>query len=284
METFQPLISGAFAGLAVDLSLFPLDTIKTRLQASGGFARNGGFKGIYAGMGSIAAGSAPGAAIFFLSYETIRRQLNADGQVQHPTLLAVTSSSIAESLACIVRVPTEVVKQRTQASVSGTHSSFGTLRAILASDGLHGLYRGFLATLAREIPFVCIQFPLWEYFKVLAVRERLGSTPHELAVGDARSQDSPQYRANAGEAAICGAAAGSIAAALTTPLDVIKTRMMLSSGERRSWLLTASTIAKQEGIKSFFRGIVPRVFWISIGGFIFLGGYSFASDTLSSLQ
>lgn len=58
-DTLRPLLSGACAGLAVDLSLFPLDTLKTRLQAQGGFFVNGGWTGVYRGMGSIAVGSAP---------------------------------------------------------------------------------------------------------------------------------------------------------------------------------------------------------------------------------
>lgn len=48
------------AGTSVDVALFPLDTVKTRLQASEGFFKAGGFRGIYAGISAAAAGSAPG--------------------------------------------------------------------------------------------------------------------------------------------------------------------------------------------------------------------------------
>jgi solute carrier family 25 S-adenosylmethionine transporter 26 len=58
-------ISGAAAGLAVDVSLFPLDTLKTRLQASGGLSANGGFRGVYNGIGSIFAGSAPSGKLVY---------------------------------------------------------------------------------------------------------------------------------------------------------------------------------------------------------------------------
>lgn len=44
----------------MDVALFPLDTIKTRLQAAEGFRKAGGFRGIYNGLGSAALGSAPG--------------------------------------------------------------------------------------------------------------------------------------------------------------------------------------------------------------------------------
>ena len=43
------LISGGLAGTAVDVSLFPLDTIKTRLQSRQGFLAAGGFRNIYSG-------------------------------------------------------------------------------------------------------------------------------------------------------------------------------------------------------------------------------------------
>ena len=57
------LVSGGFAGLAVDVSLYPIDTVKTRLQAPEGFLRAGGFNGIYRGLLSAAIGSMPGAAL-----------------------------------------------------------------------------------------------------------------------------------------------------------------------------------------------------------------------------
>lgn len=45
--------------MCVDLTLFPLDTIKTRLQSQQGFYKAGGFRGIYAGVPSAAVGSFP---------------------------------------------------------------------------------------------------------------------------------------------------------------------------------------------------------------------------------
>ena len=64
------LCSGAIAGFAVDVALFPLDTIKTRLQSPQGFLKSGGFVGVYKGLSATAVGSAPGAALFFGCYET----------------------------------------------------------------------------------------------------------------------------------------------------------------------------------------------------------------------
>jgi len=43
---------------------------------------------------------------------------------------------------------------------------------------------------------------------------------------------------------------------------------------------TLSTIAKNEGYLALFKGIVPRVGWITLGGFIFFGAYEKSTEVL----
>ena len=43
----------------MDAGLFPLDTLKTRLQSPDGFVKSGGFQGVYSGLGTAVLGSAP---------------------------------------------------------------------------------------------------------------------------------------------------------------------------------------------------------------------------------
>jgi solute carrier family 25 S-adenosylmethionine transporter 26 len=69
------LLSGGVAGTTVDVALYPLDTIKTRLQSSQGFIKAGGFRGVYKGLSAAAVGSAPGAALFFSTYEMSKQIL-----------------------------------------------------------------------------------------------------------------------------------------------------------------------------------------------------------------
>ncbi|KAL0063682.1 S-adenosylmethionine transporter [Marasmius tenuissimus] len=265
----QSLISGGAAGTAVDLLFFPIDTIKTRLQSSQGFAQAGGFKGIYKGVGSVVVGSAPGAAVFFTTYDTLKHNLP-------PTLLSTNpnvaiplnhmiAASIGEVAACLVRVPTEVIKTRAQTARFGAtnQSSLSAFRMTIAHEGFSGLYRGFGITVMREIPFTSIQFPLYEFLKT-----RLGNY-----LG--RPTDKPRLYPH--EAAICGSIAGGFAAALTTPLDVLKTRVMLdlrtSSEARLSLHTRLTTIYRTEGMRALFSGVVPRTMWISAGGAVFLGVY-----------
>ena len=83
------LLAGGLAGTSVDVALFPLDTIKTRAQSAAGFRASGGFSRVYAGLGPAALGSAPNAALFFVTYDTAKRFLAAqtgsnrfDAQIQ----------------------------------------------------------------------------------------------------------------------------------------------------------------------------------------------------------
>ncbi|TRM62514.1 mitochondrial carrier domain-containing protein [Schizophyllum amplum] len=258
----QALCAGGMAGTSVDILFFPLDTLKTRLQAPQGFVKAGGFHGVYKGLGSVVVGSAPGAALFFSTYEFMKHNLPMPENLA--PLTHMMSASIAETAACFVRVPVEVIKTRTQTMSFGPEgkSSWGAAKLTLRHEGLRGFFRGFGTTLMRDIPFTALQFPLYELFKREAA----------IVLGHQRL---PPY-----EAALCGSVAGAISAAVTTPLDVLKTRVMLDTrvGQNKMPSLPqrARTIVAQEGAKALFSGIVPRMMWISAGGAVFLGVYEWA--------
>jgi len=254
------LLSGAVAGPCVDIALYPLDTIKTRLQSAGGFLKAGGFRGVYAGLGAGALGSAPGSMLFFSTYEGTKKVMGGTGET--PTGHVVAGSA-GEVMACLVRVPTENVKQKMQ--VGAYPSMMKCARGILAESGAIGFYTGYLTTVMREIPFAAIQFPLYEASK--------------KAWGQWQGQP-----VNTLQASLCGAACGGFAAAVTTPLDVTKTRLMLGADKDgvkyKGMISTMGRIYHSEGPATLFSGIVPRVFWISIGGAVFLGAYEQAKTSL----
>ena len=80
--------------------------------------------------------------------------------------------------------------------------------------------------------------------------------------------------------AICGSIAGGIAAATTTPLDFLKTRLMLNK-TTASLGSVIIRIYREEGPAVFFSGVGPRTMWISAGGAIFLGMYETVHSLLS---
>jgi len=248
-------MGGAGAGLAVDVFFFPLDTLKTRLQSSQGFVKAGGFKNIYRGLGTVVTGSMPSSALFFGSYTFAKQILSpsspsSDSSPHLPNI--IVASCFGEVVACGVRVPVEMVKQQMQVRKSETTGA--VIKNILKTGGIRSLYSGYLITVMRDIPFSVIQFPLWEYLKNETKKRR------EITVV---------------EEALCGSISGGVAGFLTTPLDVVKTRVML--GESRQ---TIGSLFKEGGVKVFFSGVVPRTLWLSLGGGVYLGVFSLLMNSI----
>uniref|UniRef100_A0ABM5FJC5 Mitochondrial S-adenosylmethionine carrier protein n=1 Tax=Pogona vitticeps TaxID=103695 RepID=A0ABM5FJC5_9SAUR len=147
-DFFVSLTAGGLAGVCVDLILFPLDTIKTRLQSPQGFKKAGGFRGIYAGVPSAAIGSFPNAAAFFVTYEYTKALLHTGSSPYLGPVRHMLAASFGEIVACLIRVPSEVVKQRAQ--VSSSSSTLRILSSTVREEGILGLYRGYKSTVLRE--------------------------------------------------------------------------------------------------------------------------------------
>lgn len=279
----EPLVAGGIAGTAVDVTLFPIDTIKTRVQTEGGFKASGGFRGVWRGLGAAALGSAPNGAIFFVGYEAVKPLLRdrTERIRQHlgvqdtygvcPAASESMAAGIGEVAACVIRVPTENVKQRMQ--VSRYLTSRDVVEGLWRQQGIAGFYTGFATTVAREMPFCFIQLPLWEELKRMWARRQGAET-------------------TALQGAACGSVAGAIAGGITNPVDVIKTRLMTEGPKtegpgaqcrpRRQtgfWDMYRRVVA-QEGHRALLRGMIPRVMWISMGGFVFFGSYEVAKESL----
>jgi solute carrier family 25 S-adenosylmethionine transporter 26 len=284
------LLAGGIAGMAVDMVLFPLDTIKTRLQSAQGLSLSGGFQKIYSGIAPTLLVSAPNAAIFFFTYEALFRaiQYSSDknekgaNQLKCPMIASLLASSGAEFAACSIRVPGEVIKQKRQ--VSQYPNTMLAIKSIYQRGGLLAFYQGFLPTIARDIPFVCIQFPIYEALKVLLLSRKKRSIDVNGNNGSVHIKP--------WESACCGSIAGGIAALCTTPFDVLKTRTMLFQASYNgiekisvpSMIELVKSIIPKEGISKLWAGVVPRVTSITLGGFIYFGAYEKAKHILSPLD
>eukprot|EP00004_Rigifila_ramosa_P014571 TRINITY_DN3325_c0_g1_i4.p2 TRINITY_DN3325_c0_g1~~TRINITY_DN3325_c0_g1_i4.p2 ORF type:complete len:193 (-),score=36.10 TRINITY_DN3325_c0_g1_i4:8-586(-) len=174
----------------------------------------------------------------------------------------------------LVRVPFEVVKQRMQVGVAA--STADAVKMIWRNEGLRGYWTGLTSTILREMPFDAIEFLLYERGK-----------SYLLARQPKPSDGSPSQLPPIQGAAI-GSLAGGVAAAVTTPLDVIKTRIMTQQrGVQHSAPLYTGVgdafrrIWREEGPAALYRGIAPRVAWISLGGAIFFGVYEQATSLIN---
>ncbi|PWN21925.1 mitochondrial carrier [Microstroma glucosiphilum] len=113
---YSTVVAGALAALSVDLLIFPLDSIKTRLQvpdvAQRFPTRAALFTGLYHGVGPVVIATLPAAAIFFTAYESAKSSLAPHLPAGPAVHLA--ASGLAELAACAVLTPAEIIKQRAQ--------------------------------------------------------------------------------------------------------------------------------------------------------------------------
>jgi solute carrier family 25 (mitochondrial S-adenosylmethionine transporter), member 26 len=139
---------------------------------------------LYRGLSIVIIGSAPESALFFCTYEGLKKKISEGNPHIPSATVHMSSAMMAEvvsdlilisrprryitvvcsvQVACLIRVPTEVIKQRMQ---MGKGSISHVVGGIMVNQGWRGLFTGFGITIMREIPYAFIQFPIYEYFMV----------------------------------------------------------------------------------------------------------------------
>eukprot|EP00803_Ostreobium_quekettii_P004209 evm.model.scf_1777.1 EVM.evm.TU.scf_1777.1 scf_1777:6663-10292(-) len=110
---------------------------------------------------------------------------------------------------------------------------------------------------------------------------RAGAQPVAGSVGPAGTGALPASGSGARVVAVqmgSAALAGVTAAIVTTPIDVIKTRLQLSvskDGRKPTMAGTVQMIFKEEGARGFLRGIVPRTANVALWGTCMVTAYEF---------
>ncbi|KAI3436196.1 hypothetical protein D9Q98_002251 [Chlorella vulgaris] len=313
--------TGLFTGLTT--CLYPLSVVKTRQMALEGsqsglkgayltartVVAHDGLRGLYKGFGTVVFGMFPARMIYLSSLE-ISKSVTA--KVLAPLNLSDTAAVGAASFiggamgslsSQIIVVPIDVVAQRLMLLGGGpTAGADSTARAVAAAEaaqrqrttgihlarqivrqeGLRGLYRGFGASLAMFVPNSAIwwgSYGVWQQLLWHQVDRWRGH--HEHSGGDIVSVQMA-----------AGVLTGCTSAALTNPLDVVKTRLQTagsigaaasmaaaesgaaaSSKHRPTWRGVAVQLARQEGVAGFWRGVAPRMASSSIWGTAMVSSY-----------
>lgn len=185
---------------------------------------------------------------------------------------------------CLVLAPAEVIKQNAQmlrgeTSGKGSSTSLRAFRQLAGAGASRRLFTGYTALVARNLPFTALQFPIFEHMRARVWESRGG--------GDASEPTLVETGLVTG---LSAGGAGSVAAFLTTPSDVVKTRMMLSAGsggdevaakmagkraKRGAWTVTQE-VYRERGLRGFFRGAALRSGWTMLGSGLYLGTYEMA--------
>lgn len=276
----------------------------------------------------------PAAGIFFTTYEATKTfyaglltRLPLPDGISVPTpVVHSLASGTAELASCLVLTPAEVIKQNAQmirSNPTGTtkggwrnSTSVQALRMVSqgagATGAAHRMLTGYSALVARNLPFTAMQFPIFEAIRKFLWDRRdrqSDSTVKDgsggVGGGERKIEKGAVTRGllETGQVnGISAAVSGAISAVVTTPMDVVKTRMMLSAGEERkrkagdctkvepaqgqkgatpksqamSGTQVARLVYQETGIKGLFRGGLLRAGWTAIGSGLYLGTYEVA--------
>ncbi|EHA52886.1 hypothetical protein MGG_05158 [Pyricularia oryzae 70-15] len=313
----EVLVAGAIAAFTIDLLVYPLDTLKTRYQSqdyldtykksgsSSSAIKNvpkGTFRGLYQGVGSVIIATLPAAGIFFTTYESAKSGFAKALPEGAPSpLVHALASGTAELASCAVLTPAEVIKQNAQmirsnsgssgGSTSGKSTSLQAFRMLQSAEGgaWRRLWTGYTALAARNLPFTAMQFPMFEYVRATIWRQRDDRRRSRKEAGGIEEGQGllETGLVNGSSAAL----SGSVAAVLTTPTDVVKTRMMLLAGDQKSsgggggsnssssnngGFRIARDVYRELGVRGLFRGGLFRAGWTALGSGLYLGTYEVA--------
>ncbi|KAI5983165.1 mitochondrial carrier domain-containing protein [Pisolithus marmoratus] len=282
------IIAGGMAGAMETLCCQPLDTIKVRMQLSRsgrapgtkprGFIATGAMivrretpLALYKGLGAVLSGIVPKIAIRFASFETYKSWL-ADKVTEQTSVgnifIAGLAAGTTEAVAVVC--PMEVVKIRLQAQQHSLADPMETPRyrnaahavyTIVCEEGVATLYRGVGLTALRQATNQGANFTTYQELKKLAYRYQ----PELLAL--------PSY-----QYMVIGLISGAVGPFSNAPVDTIKTRLQKATYEPgtsafQKVAAIAKEMWKQEGFRSFYKGITPRVLRVAPGQAIVFAVY-----------
>lgn len=230
-----------------------------------------GILGFYSGFSAVVVGSTASSAVYFGTCEFAKSFLSK--LENYPVvLIPPTAGALGNVVSSAIMVPKELITQRMQTGAKGR--SWEVLVKILQNDGVMGLYAGYSATLLRNLPAGVLSYSSFEYLKGAVLRKTGNDNLEPI------------------QSVFCGALAGAISASLTTPLDVVKTRLMTQVNREAVGKVaavmydgvseTVKQILIEEGWVGFTRGMGPRV--LHSACFSALGYFAFETARLAVLK
>ena len=210
---------------------------------------------LYKGVVGAASGAGIAIAAYFAFYGAAKRLLERHSEYSVSTI-AFVAGGIGALGSSVVKVPAAVCIRSVQANVYP--NVVVAARRITRAAGPRGLFTGYLPTLLEDVPDMAVKFAAYETMR----------TAHRKLVG--MKQDDSAAAADI----TMGLIAGAVAAGATTPLDVVKTRMMCNASARPSFAGAVAGVWRDSPpgvarVKTFFTGVGPRAFSNGINSAIF---------------
>ncbi|KAH8420795.1 hypothetical protein KR222_005400, partial [Zaprionus bogoriensis] len=230
-----------------------------------------GIAALWSGLGPTLVSALPSTIVYFVAYEQFKARY-VDIYKQHfagsdssasvkscsnlPLVVPMLSGVTARICAVTFVSPIELVRTKMQSQPLSYAQVRLFVRNVIALQGVTGLWRGLPPTILRDVPFSGIYWPIYEYIKI--------------SFGD--NSEQPSF----GFSFLAGVVAGSAAALVTCPFDVVKTHQQIEFAERviftdspakevnkRSTFSRLVAIYRTYGLSGLFAGYGPRLFKVA---------------------
>ncbi|ETV64893.1 hypothetical protein H257_18289 [Aphanomyces astaci] len=241
----------------------PIDVLKTRMQLEGelpphaprrygGFVAGGhtilrseGWRGFYKGLTASLMRDGFYSGIRLGAYEPVKELLGATDPSTTPLYTKITAGAITGAFGSALANPTDLVKVRMQGEGTRYASTRQAFVDIWTHEGTRGLWKGVGPTVKRAALLTATQIPSYDHSKHLLINHDVLEEGVLLHF-------------------ICSMFAGFMAATVTSPVDVIKTRIMHQSTQVYSGSVDAfQKIVRSEGIAGLYKGWFPN--WMRLG-------------------
>jgi solute carrier family 25 iron transporter 28/37 len=246
------MFAGAIAGITEHSVMFPMDSVKTRMQFSSIISiktiRLQGLSSLWRGVNSVVVGAGPAHALSFATFEKCKLLFRDPHDTGHQVGADALSGAIATIVHDGVMTPFDVVKQRMQISNTSFYRGiWDCCVATFKAEGLKAFYISYPTTILMSIPFQSIHFASYEALK--------------KSLNPSGSYDPKTH-------IISGGLAGAFASIMTQPMDVIKTLLQTRGLSKDSQVQSlhgfkegCRMIYSRNGWKGFYRGCIPRVLY-----------------------
>jgi len=270
---FYRFLFGGFSCMAAASVTNPIDVLKTRLQIQGELSttatttgRNGlikstiqiieneGFLALYKGLGPSLLRESTYSTLRMGGYDLIKGYF-VDSNGKTNLLSKVLSGGVSGALGASIANPSDLIKVRMQAhSMSGAkyQSISQAFIEIIEKEGIRGLYKGVSPTTQRAALLTASQIPSYDHFKHMLL-------DHKVIESEGLKLHT-----------VSSILAGFVASVATSPVDLIKTRIMNQPIDqygkgtlyKSSFDCLVKTV-KAEGILGLYKGFIPN--WLRIG-------------------
>lgn len=230
-------------------------------------SRREGVQSLWSGLPPTLIVAVPNTVIYFTTYEQLRTTLHKNlfgDRKDPPSWLGGMSGGLARLWAVTVVSPFELVRTKMQAESITYKELVKVLQMQVINTGIVSLWRGWVPTVLRDVPFSVIYWYSYEKQKIVM------------------NQQQPTFDFTL----VAGAISGGIAGTLTLPLDVIKTHRQIEIGEKELFSDNARSsgstkqmlqnIYRQQGVRGLFSGLVPRLAKVMPACAVMISTYEYA--------